>query len=72
MTSETIIFTEEERDVLCTESLCKEHGKGTSKCPIPRTKSEAEEQLSEDDTNRSSLQEHAEPKTATGNVVRSK
>ena len=65
------MFTEKQREELCTESQCKEHANGTIRCPIPLYKEDLNEALSKAQKNTKSLKEHAEPKKATGHVVRS-
>jgi len=71
MNSDDVVFTEEEREMLCVDTECEEHGKGDSSCSLPRTKQHAVEiaQAEErESSNTLSLKEHAEPKTATAIV----
>jgi len=69
MSDDEIIFTEEEREALCTERNCEEHADGWVECPIPSTKAEAKAQLSEQQTSEALIGD-ATPKTATGIVER--
>jgi hypothetical protein len=65
------IFTEQERAELCFDALCEEHGNGGIPCSLPRTKEHAIEiaqRESRGDSNKLTLSEHAEPKTATAIV----
>jgi hypothetical protein len=71
MNSDSVIFTEEEREALCADRECEEHGIGDNPCSLPRTKEHAVEiaqREEKEDSNTFSVKEHAEPKTATGIV----
>jgi len=72
MSDYTIIFTEEEREQLCLNDECEEHGHGTMDCSVPSTKDEAKEQLRQEQIQSADLGvQSAQPKQATGEVVRS-
>lgn len=71
MTTNDAIFTEEEREELCVNPQCEEHGYGGSPCSLPRDKDHAVEIAQREEresSNTLSLREHAEPKTATAIV----
>lgn len=70
MTDKTAL-TKEQRDELCAEERCKEHGEGDTRCPIPLYKEDLNAALTDAQDTSTPLQEQAEPKTATGHVVRS-
>lgn len=71
MSKDTVIFTEDEREALCLEDECEEHGDGNLACPIPRTKEEAQADLREGQQTAERGFESVKPKTATASVVRS-
>jgi hypothetical protein len=37
------LFSDEERDAICIDSECKEHGDGSMECRVPRSIEEARE-----------------------------
>lgn len=63
------IFTETERESLCLNEYCEEHGIGTDECEIPVTREEAQKALNDDSAG--SALEEATTMTATGIVERS-
>lgn len=63
------LFTEREREKLCFNEYCEEHGIGDESCEIPKNVEEAEEMNNEE--SKSTSLGTARPKTATGAVVRS-
>jgi hypothetical protein len=69
--SDKTALTKEQRAALCGEEQCKEHGEGEVRCPIPLYKEDLNAALTDAQDTSSPLQERAEPKTATGHVVRS-
>jgi hypothetical protein len=69
--SDKTVLTKEQRAALCDEERCKEHGDGDEWCPIPLYKEDLNDLLSDAQDTSTPLQEQAEPKTATGHVVRS-
>lgn len=48
-TDNEILFTKWEREELCIDDDCEEHGNGKVPCRIPKTKREGEAQLRADD-----------------------
>jgi hypothetical protein len=62
-------LSKEQRKDLCYDKRCNEHGEGNSRCPIPLYKEDLKSVLEE--SNSESSFGSAEPKTATGAVVRS-
>lgn len=72
MSDDEQIFTEEEREELCLDDSCEEHGDGDVACGIPRTKEKARIQLNtESETSAGASLQNVSPTTATGKVVRS-
>ena len=63
------LFTEKEREKLCFDEYCEDHGIGNEPCSIPKTKEEAEEM--ETKASKSTSLGTAEPRTASGSIVRS-
>lgn len=69
MAGDSTIFTDGEREALCVSDDCAEHAGGDAECNVPKTKDEAEGAFAGGNTG--ALVGDAEPKTATGLVVRS-
>lgn len=67
--SDKDILSKEQREELCTENQCKEHGNGSKLCPVPLYKEDLQQVIlnnSADSSNGS-----ASPRTASAKVVRS-
>lgn len=63
-------LSREQREKLCFEEDCKEHEDGDTRCPIPLYKEDLQKALQGRDSASAGIG-NAEPKTATGAVVRS-
>ena len=66
---ESEVFTAAERERLCLNPQCVEHGTGGEECNLPRTKAEA--QSDNGGTESAATMTVGQPKTATASVVRS-
>jgi len=69
--SDKEMLSKEQRAELCPGGECKEHGNGTTRCPIPLYKEDLQSVLQNRETSSDVSIGDAEPKTATGKVVRS-